>query len=311
VLSVSRNGGWSRPAAICAAVVAVGSAAGGLAACGGDDDNGAAGPDMRRIAYARAYQYGEFTIQKQTPESVGKALAALEPTWVTGVIRLRISDEITSEEVSGYDTIRSEVRAKSPDAAFGVELNALDYTTADSVVDKMSEVREKFGNDGWFFDFFTPAYDKRPAVVEAAIADAHDHGEFVGGNTFGWSKDPEHPTIPPGSDFLAVSDDDFRLDVGAVRTIAKQIPIVFHLRNNPGKPSSDGCVYINRYSTDKREAYISKRAREQSKYDFHFAYPVFFPTCEPPSKGHDIVAFDALDDSSMLKTIEQLMDKYN
>jgi hypothetical protein len=283
---------------------------GGVSACGSDDD-GPVGPDMTRIAYARAYQNGKFTVPHQTPADVGKALAGLEPTWVTGVIRLRISDVPTSEEVSGYETIRDAVHEKAADAEFGVELNALDYTTPSAVTDKMSEVRGKLDNDGWFFDFFTPAYDKRPAVVEAAIADAHDHGEFVGGNTFGWSKDPEHPVIPPGTDFLGIADDNFKLDLSAVRTLAGQVPVVFHLRNNPGKASSEGCVYINDYSTGRRETYVRRRASEQKESDFHFAYPVFFPSCEPRSKGHDIQSFDAIDDSSMLKTLGELMDRYN
>jgi hypothetical protein len=283
----------------------------GLAACGGDDDD-PAGPDMTRIAYARAYQNGKSTVPKESPASIGEALARLEPTWVTGVMRLRIKDTPSDADVAGYEEIRKAVRAKSPDADFGVELNALDYTTPEAVQDKMRDVRGTIENEGWFFDFFTPAYDKRPEVVRAAISEAHDNGEWIGGNTFGWSKDPQNAVIPPGSDFLGISDDNFKLDLAAARKLAQQVPVVFHLRNNPGNPQSEGCVYINRYTTAEREAYVRRRAREQKSADFHFAYPVFFPTClASRHAAHDIDAFNSIRDGTMLGTIEGLMHKYN
>jgi hypothetical protein len=283
----------------------------GLAACGGDDGD-PAGPDMTRIAYARAYQNGKFTVPKESSASIGEALARLEPTWVTGLIRLRIKDTLSDGEVSDYDEIRKAVRAKSPNAEFDVELNALDYLTPEDVEDKMREVREAVDNDGWFFDFFTPAYDKRPEVVRAAISAAHDNGEWIGGNTFGWSKDPGNAVVPPDSDFLAIADSNFRLDLPAARKLAKHLPIVYHLRNNPGKPDSDGCVWINRYTTSEREAYMRKRAREQKRGDFHFAYPVFFPTClASRHAAHDIDSFNVIRDGTMLGTIAKLMQKYN
>lgn len=283
----------------------------GLGACGGDDGD-VSGPDTTRIAYARAYQNGKPTIPKEAPASIGQAIARLEPTWVTGLMRLRIKDTPSDADVAGYNKIREAVRAKSPDAEFGVELNALDYTTTEAVQDKMREVRGTIDNEGWFFDFFTPAYDKRPEVVRAAIAEAHDNGEWIGGNTFGWSKDPENPVLPPGSDFLGVSDDNFKLDLPAVRKLAEHVPVVFHLRNNPGNPGSEGCVYSNRYTTAQREAYVRRRAREQKGAHFHFAYPVFFPTClASRHAAHDIVSFNSIRDGTMLRTLEKLMHKYN
>jgi len=294
--------------AIAAAMLA---ALSGLAACGDDDGSDVAGPDLSRIAYARAYQYGQFTVPGQTPESIGKALAELDPTWVLGLSRVRAHDTPSSAELEGFETIRDTVRAKSPDAEFGLELNALEYKTPDDVEDKMGELRDAYDIHGWFFDFFTPAYDKNPDVVNAAISDAHEHGEWIGGNTFGWSKDPSHPVVPPQSDYLAVSDDNFKLDLPAVRQLAEHVPIVFHFRNNPANPRSEGCIYIDKYTTAEREAYVTRRASEQAKYDFHFAYPVFFPTCFPQGKAHDVESFDAITDGSMLSTIERLMQKYN
>jgi hypothetical protein len=295
-----------RAALVAALALLAGSIA--LAACGDDDggSSGADGPDTSRIAQARVYQNHRMTLTNQTPESIGDALAKLEPTWVTGVIRLEKKKTPPEEAVSGYRTIRETVQKEAPDAQFDVELNALDYGTPEEVESKMAELRETFDPDGWFFDFFTPAYAKRPEVVDAAIADAHEHGEWVGGNAFGWVRNPTKLGIPDDADYIAVSDSNFRLDRSAVRKLAKRLPVVFHLANSPGNIRKEGCVYIKRYSTKKRVAYLKRRASEQSGSKFHFAYPVFFPTCRP-----GITALDTLREGSMFQDIEGLMRKYN
>lgn len=286
----------------------------GLAACGDDDGGGSGdGPDMTRVAWARVYLDGKPTLPNQTAKSVGDTLARLEPSWVTGLIRLEPGEKPPKSEIAAYKKIRDAVRAKAPDAEFDIELNALEYKSAEELQDQMRELREAFDNDGWFFDFFTPAYRKRPEVVDAAVTEAHDNGEWIGGNTFGWNEDPSNPVVPKDADFLAVADADFKLNLDAVKTLAETIPVLFHLRNNPDLPGSEGCIYMNSYSTSKREAYITRRAGEQAKYDFSFAYPVFFPTCRasPNAPLNDVVAFDSIRDANMLSTIEGLMHKYN
>jgi hypothetical protein len=224
---------------------------------------------------------------------------------VTGLVRYANGEKATAEQVAAYRRIRREVRATRPDAQFDVELNALEYRTPDEVRSMMRRLRAKFDNDGWFFDFFTPAWDKRPDVVRAAIDEAESNGQWIGGNAFGWSKNPQ---VPPGADFLAVADSNFKLELSAVRALADRVPVLFHFRNNPGNRHSEGCVYMKRYTTAEREAYVRRRAKQQADGHFHFAYPVFFPTCE---LGRGDVAFDSLRDGTMLHTIAQLMQQYN
>lgn len=283
----------------------------GLTSCGGgsDDDNpsGPLGPAQDRVVSVRVYQHGAWTVFGETPKTVGAAIARLEPAWVSSLIRLSSTEALGADEISAWNTIRKLVRDKVPEAQFDIELNALEYKSADDLVAMMEKVRAKLGNEGWFFDFYTPAYEKSPEVVEAAIANAHEHGEWIGGNAFGLGNDPK---VPPSSDFIAVQDFRFKIDLAGVRALAKQAPTAFHLGNSPADPNSDGCVFIEKLTAAERVAYVTKRAKQQAANDFRFAYPVFFPECEKPGNDpNSLFSYNALKDPPMMSTIEGLLSK--
>jgi hypothetical protein len=327
--AVARAGLTQRSAA---AALATFAAMLGVTACGDDGGSDPEAPDYaKRIAFARVYinpgsistsiktekaprggRTLEWTVPGQSSRTVGRYLASLEPTWITGLFRLEEGERPTPHQVDAWDRIHRVVRAKAPDAQFDVELNAQDYQTPREVRKTMRDVRSRLGNDGWFFDFWSPTYRQRPKVVEAAIDEAHDNEEFVGGNAFGWRRSAD-PVIPPNTDFMAVADSRFELDLDAVARLAERTPVIFHFSNNPTKPKSEGCVFMNDYTTAKREDYVTQRAGEQADNHFSFAYPVFFPSCQRGRKGGepDVVAYDSLSDGSMPKTIEELMGKYN
>jgi hypothetical protein len=280
-----------------------------LAGCGDDGASSSTdSPSRTRIVAARAYQHGTWVVPGETPDTVGKALASLKPTLVSGLIRYEPTEQVSEHEVDAWNKIRARVLAAVPDAHFGVELNALSYKTAEQVEQQMAEIRSKLDNNGWFFDFYTSAFKQRPEVVKAAIESAHSNGEWVGGNVFGLGHDP---VVPPGSDYLAAQDSgDFRLNLAAVAKLAKRIPVAVHLGNSPADPSSPGCRFIKELETAEREAYVTKRAQQQKANDFRFAYPVAFPECDfKPPKG--LVAFNAIDDRSMMPTIQRLLDRYD
>jgi hypothetical protein len=289
--------------------------AGGLAACGSDDaptgDAVSPGPpDGSRAAAVRIYQGGNWTAPGETPETVGAALAQLKPTYVGSLVRLKAGEAITDQEVADNETVQNAVLAANPDAKFSLELNAVEYKTAADVEQMMATARERFHPDGWFFDFYTTAAEKNEGVMEAAIRDAHENGEFLGGNAFGISN---HPTIPPGTDFVAVQDTKFKIDMAAVRELAKRVPVGFHLANAPELFDSDGCVFIQKYSTNERSAYIKMRAGQQQANKFTFAYPVLFPECERKQNSSDpgVYVYNASKDEPVLDQIGQLMDRYD
>jgi len=296
--------------AVLGAALYAGSAASGEPAPEPAATPGPAPPQTTRIAGVRVYQSGQWTVPGENASSVGKALASLKPTWVGDLIRYPKRLGPTGKEIRAWTTITDLVKAASPQAEFGIELNALQYQTASEIQRKMSQIRTRIDTDGWMMDFYTSAYKRSPEVVEAAIADAHDNGEWLGGNAFGLSSNPK---VPPGSDFMAVQDFNFKIDLPAVRRLAKQVPVVYHLGNNPQAAKSDGCEWINDLDTKKRIAFLNHRAGQQKTYDFHVSYPVLFPGCErrpKDPKDPDLVYYNAIRDKPMLPTITRLMNRF-
>ncbi len=268
-------------------------------------------PAGARIAAVRVFQRGVLAVRRETPESIGASLARLRPTLVTAPLRYHVGDRIRPREVSAWKTIRHRVRKASPRARFLVSLNALNYGRPSRIEEMMAKVRRRIEPDGWVFDFYTRAAERRRAVIKAAVADAHRHGESVGGNVFGIAR---HPYIPRGTDYVLVQGTGFRINLPAVRELARRFPVYVQIGNDPRRPDSDGCRFMRELSASERVAYVSRRARQQAKYHYRFAYPVFFPTCvraAPASAGRGgAVAYNATRDRTMMRTIRRLMTRY-
>ncbi|MDX6581040.1 MAG: hypothetical protein QOI10_224 [Solirubrobacterales bacterium] len=265
-----------------------------------------------RIAAVRMYQGGVLVARRETAESIARTLARLRPTLVTAPLRYHVGDRIRPREISAWHTIRSAVRATSPRARFLVSLNALNYGRPRRVEAMMAKVRRRLEPDGWVFDFYSRAAARREAVMKAAVADANHHDETVGGNVFGIARDP---SIPRGTDYVVVQGRDFHINLPAVRELAKRFPVYLQVGNDPRRPDSDGCRFIRELSTRERVAYVAQRARQQAKYHYRFAYPVFFPACvredaSSPGRG-GVVAYNATREREMMRAIRRLMARYD
>lgn len=291
-----------------ACVAAAGFAAAATAEGGAAPQTSA--PDGSRIVNVRVYQGGKWTVPKESPRTVAAQLASLEPTYVSALLRFKAGEKVTREQIAVWNKITTAVRAASPDVKFDIELNGLEYPTAKKLNAMMAKVRKAFHPDGWLFDFYTPAAKREPKVMAAAVANAHANGEFLGGNAFGISK---NPAVPAGTDYLAVQDWGFRIDLNAVRKLSQKAPIFFHLGNSPGFPTSDGCVWMDKWDTKDRAKYVSRRAGQQAKYAFRFSYPVFFPECarHRGTRHFGIFTYKAPDDSPMMDKIGQLLEQYD
>src|SRR5262245_40261024 len=167
-------------------------------------------PDPARIASVRIYQDGQFTAKHQTPASIGRILAVLRPTYVSSLIRYAAGQEVRPREIGAWNTIVPLVRASSPDARVAVELKPIEFRNARALTWQLERVRAALDNDGWLMAVWSFASRTRPKLVRAALANAHAHGEFVGGNVFGISR---RVRIPRTTDYVAVQDFNFHVNL--------------------------------------------------------------------------------------------------
>jgi hypothetical protein len=268
---------------------------------------------LDRILSARVHHTRLSVVRNTNARRIGRSLAGLRPTWVTGMIRYAKGQHPIRDEVRAWREITRIVRTANPHAGFDVTLNAKQYRDGGEIQRMMHRVRSRLNNDGWFFDFYSKAYRKRPRMIRAAIANAHAHGEWVGGNVFGLRK--KRRKMPMRSDFLSVQDFRLRLNLRAVRSLGRRIPVVYHLHNDPARKRSGGCHFIRNLTTRGRRQLIQRRAAQQAKYRFRVSYPALFPECirsrPGPGNGTFLYSYNAFRDPPMGRTIMRLLNLYD
>lgn len=266
---------------------------------------------LSRIVSARVHHTRISTVRNSNARRVGRSLASLQPTWVSGLMRYAKGQHPNHAETRAWRNITRIVRTTSPQARFDVTLNAKQYRNGDELMRMMSRIRADLHNDGWFFDFLSKAYRKRPRMIRAAIEWAHSHGESIGGNVFGLSR---KRAMPLRMDFLSVQDFRLKLNLPAVRRLASRVPVVYHLHNDPDNLRGGGCRFIERFSTARRRALVRHRAAQQARYGFRVSYPALFPECirrRPGSQSTFLFSYNAFRDPPMAATIRRLLDSYD
>lgn len=275
------------------------------------------GQMIRRVVHGRAYQNHGWTIDHETPEAVGRALASLRPTYVSGLLRIASDETLSAEQIRDFNTIRRLVRDSSPDCQFDVVLNAQQYETPAALLRKMEAINDAVHPDAWFFDFYYDAYiNGYRNPLDRAVGWAHDHRQYIGGNT---TRDDN----VPHSDFAALSpvshagmmaDGELDLKRDEIQRLhARGYPVLMHINNDPQfAPTTESCYFmglsgIARYDWDyaRRVRWITERVHDQSDWHFHFMYPVFFPEC--PLRH----SYDALRDGMMMAVFVDLMRHFN
>ena len=268
-------------------------------------------PALSRIVSSRVYHTRLSVVRNSTAHRIGRSLASLHPTWVTGLLRYARNQYPTYDEIRAWKRIRRIVHRTSPGAQFDVVLNAEQYRTPAAVTRTMRRLSAKLGNEGWFFDFFSSAARKRPKVVKAAVAWAHTRGQWIGGNVFGLVR---QKAFPVNADYLSVQDDGFHLNLRAVRRIARKVPVMYHLNNDPDDKFSGGCRFIKDLNTARRRTLIRRRAAAQVRFGFRVSYPALFPEClhpRPRGPGTFLASYNAFRDPPMAREIQGLLDRYD
>ena len=268
-------------------------------------------PAFSRVVSSRVYHTRFSVVRNSTSHRIGRSLASLDPTWVTGLLRYARNQYPTHDEIRVWKRIRKRVHRSSPTAQFDVVLNAEQYRTPAAVTRTMRRLSAKLGNEGWFFDFFSSAARRHPKMIKAAIAWAHTRGQWIGGNVFGLAR---ATAFPVNADFLSVQDDGFHLNLPAVLKISKRVPVLYHLNNDPDDKSSGGCRFIKQYNTSRRRQLIRRRASSQIRYGFRMSYPALFPEClhpRPRGPGTFLASYNAFRDPPMAREIQALLDRYD
>lgn len=264
---------------------------------------------MSRILAARVLHTRLSVVRNTNARRIGRSLASLQPTWVSGMIRYAKGQHPKRDEVHAWREITRIVRIGNPTAGFDVTLNAKQYRDGDEILRMMRRIRTKLNPDGWFFDFYSRAYQKRPRMIRSAIANAHAHGEWIGGNIFGIKR--KRP-LPMRSDFFAVQDFRLRLNVRAVSRLGGRVPLLYHIENDPDRPLSGGCKFIKDMTTAKRTSFVRRRARQQARYGYRFQYPALLPQCLRHRRDRSFLqAYNAFRDPPMARTIMRMLNRYD
>jgi hypothetical protein len=271
------------------------------------------GAALPRIVSARVWHTRLSTVRNSNARRVGRSIASLHPTWVTGLLRYRRNQYPNRKEAHTWREIRRIVHTDSPAAQFDVVLNALQYRTPAAVTKTMRRIRHKLGNEGWFFDFFSSAFRKHPKMVRAAIASAHRHGEWIGGNAFGIGG--RTPKLPARADFLSVQDNNaFRLNLKAVKRLTRKHLVTYHVHSDPNKQRGGSCRFIERLTSQERRRLVKRRAAQAARRGFHMSYPALYPLCmraRPNGPGSLLYSYNAFRDPPVIRAIRRLLNRYD
>lgn len=257
-----------------------------------------------RVVLGRVYQgsYAARTIPDSN-STVAQAFAGLDPSWVSGLFYLQPGAHLKPKQIAAYNAVRNAVLAVNPNAKFGVVISARLYRSSAQVLRDMKNISCAIPVDIWFFDFYTNVYKKRPQVFSPSVIKyAHDHGQYIGGNQFGGFK------APPGTDFLAINDSKFQLDIAKLKALesGNKFPFLVHLDNNPQNGANDeSCIFKDILTEQQRATYVTSLAAEQNGGNYKYMYNLFFPEC-PINR-----AYDAFRDNPMYTTLRYLMSDYN
>jgi hypothetical protein len=268
---------------------------------------------------------GCWAIGSDTPAQVGNAIAALTPSFVSGLIRLEANASVTPAMIASYNTVRGIVLAANPNAKFDIWFRAdkIGCTKVAAMVAAMQGVL----TSGIRVDAFS--FDDLSCVsasgLQQLVAFAHGNGEMIGGDC---------ATTCPGLDYIAgantpvpcltacASANSFNaastfsglwINQTAMAAQSKLgIPILLALPNGPTPVDSASNTFhsdwVNLFTDSQREGILSSLAAQQKGDCYALEYPVFWPagTVGPPS-----VYWNSPGDGSMLQFMAGLATTYN
>lgn len=258
---------------------------------------------FHRVVQARIFHAGDWTLKgsAQTPVTVGRTLAALQPTFLTGILRISNEGTLSPVEAEAYETIRKAILASNKSCRFDVVMNIRGVTSGEELAARIREISGRIHPDAWTF-YLSPATDVVvPSVFTQGIATAHALGEMVG-------YDGPLSLIPEGVDFIVVRAWDLTVNRKTIDLLRAEhhLPVIVELPTSFGdKPSRGAVRYADSMESTERAAILTSLAENQNSWGYRFAYPVFYPL--HPAR----TAFDTTKDGTLLVTIRALMAQFN
>jgi hypothetical protein len=233
--------------------------------------------------------------------TVGRTLASLRPSFVTGLLRLTDHGDLSHAEEEAFLAIRSAVQASSKYCRFDIVLNVGDERSADLIVRHLKEITVRLLPDAWTFYISPDNTSVNPDVLEEGIAAAHAAGQMVG-------YDGPLSLVPEGIDYLVIRAWDLKVNKRQIDLLKanRHVPLIVEIPTTFGnQPPPEVDSYVNELSSQDRAASLTVLAENQNAWGYRFAYPIFYPLC--PAKH----AFDATKDSILMVTIRSLLARFN
>jgi hypothetical protein len=258
---------------------------------------------FQRVIQARLFHSGFWTLQgsSQTPVTATRTIASLQPSFVTGILRVPDRGELSNAEVEGYDAMRNEIRKGGKACRFDLVINAGAQESEEMIVRRMHEITVRVHPDAWTFYVGPDDTSVYPGVFAEGIAYAHSLGQMAG-------YDGPLSLIPEGVDYIVVRAWNLKVNRKQLDLLrAKQrVPIVVEIPSTFGmKSSPEVSTYIREMKSSERSETLTRLAENQGSWGYHFAYPVFYPLY--PARQ----AFDATKDNLLLVTIRSLLARFN
>lgn len=257
---------------------------------------------FQRVIQARLFQAGAWTLApSQTPLTVARTLASLQPTFVTGLLRVSNEGELSNAEAEAFLANVGAVRAVSKGCRFDVVINAGVEESAASFVRRMREINARIHPDAWSFLILPGDNAINPELITEGISQAHATGQMVG---------YEGPLqfVPDGVDYIIVRAWDLKVPAGVVEQLRSKhgVPVIVELPTSFGKNAGeDALAYIEKMITRERAEVLTRLAEDQGSRGYRLAYPVFYPI--DPQRH----AFDSTKDETLLVTIRSLLARFN
>lgn len=257
---------------------------------------------FQRVIQSRIYHLGASALEdaSQTPVTVGRTLASLRPTFVTGLVRVTDHGVPGNAETEAYATIRDAVRSAVKGCRFDIVIDAGQESSGSLFIRRMKEIDNRIHPDAW--TLFIPPDDTaiNPEALAEAIAYAHARGDMVG-------YDGPLSLIPEGVDYIVVRSWNFVVNREQIERLAfRRVPLIVELPTTFGAKEHPDCSrYIREMDGAERASLLTALASNQGAWGYRLAYPLYYPVSSSRK------AFDATKDSILMVTIRSLMARFN